>query len=94
MTVQSMECGRLYVCSRLCSGRRRASITHGVYRSARGRYSQAQESEHQTGTTPQGSPDWDAFSQMTWEQVEDGARANRPGFKVVRKPLTAKRFDK
>ena len=31
---------------------------------------------------------------MTWEQVEDGARANRPGFKVVRKLLTDKRFDK
>ena len=43
---------------------------------------------------PQGSPDWDAFSQMTWEQVEDGARANRPGCKVVRKLLIDKRFDK
>jgi len=43
---------------------------------------------------PQGSPDWDAFSQMTWEQVEDGAHANRAGFKVVRKLLTDKRFDK
>jgi hypothetical protein len=43
---------------------------------------------------PQGSPDWDEFSRMTWEQVEDGARTNRPGFKVVRKLLTDKRFDK
>ena len=43
---------------------------------------------------PQGSPDWDEFSRMMWEQVEDGARANRPGFKVVRKLLTDKRFDK
>ena len=43
---------------------------------------------------PQGSLDWDACSQMTWEQIEDGARANRPGFKVVRKLLTDKRFDK
>jgi hypothetical protein len=43
---------------------------------------------------PRGSPDWDAFMQMTWEQIEAGARANRPGFKVVRKLLTDKRFDK
>ena len=54
---------------------------------------------------PQGPPDWDEFSQMMWEglrpaptqsrqQVEDGERANRPGFKVVRKLLTDKRFDK
>jgi hypothetical protein len=43
---------------------------------------------------PTGSPDWDAFMQMTWEQIEAGARANRPGFKVVRKLLTDKRFDK
>jgi hypothetical protein len=34
------------------------------------------------------------FMQMTWEQIEEGARANRPGFKVVRKLLTDKRFDK
>jgi hypothetical protein len=43
---------------------------------------------------PQGSPAWDAFMEMTWEQIEAGARANRPGFKVVRKLLTDKRFDK
>jgi hypothetical protein len=43
---------------------------------------------------PRGSPDWDAFMQMTWEQIEAGARANRPGFKVVRKLLTDKRFDR
>jgi hypothetical protein len=43
---------------------------------------------------PSGSPEWDTFMQMTWEQVEEGARTNRPGFKVVRKLLTDKRFDK
>jgi hypothetical protein len=43
---------------------------------------------------PRGSPDWEAFMEMTWEQIEAGARANRPGFKVVRKLLTDKRFDK
>jgi hypothetical protein len=43
---------------------------------------------------PQGSPAGDAFMEMTWEQIEAGARANTPGFKVVRKLLTDKRFDK
>jgi hypothetical protein len=43
---------------------------------------------------PGGSLSWDEYSQMTWEQIEQGARANRPGFKVVRKLLTDKRFDR
>jgi hypothetical protein len=43
---------------------------------------------------PQGSPDWDEFSQMTWEEIEAGAKANQPGFKVVRKLITDKRFDR
>ena len=43
---------------------------------------------------PQGSPDWQEFSQMVWEQIEEGARDNKPGFKVVRKLLTDKRFNK
>jgi hypothetical protein len=43
---------------------------------------------------PEGSPSWDEFSRMTWEQIESGARANDPGFRVVRKLLADKRFDK
>jgi hypothetical protein len=43
---------------------------------------------------PQGSPDWDEFSEMTWEEIESGAQVNAPGYKVVRKLLTDKRFDK
>jgi len=43
---------------------------------------------------PPGSPAWDVFMEMTWEQIEAGARANRSGFKVVHKLLTDKRFDK
>lgn len=41
---------------------------------------------------PSGSPDWTTFLQMTWEEIEEGARLNRPGFRVVRKLLTDKRF--
>jgi hypothetical protein len=43
---------------------------------------------------PRGLPDWDTLMRMTSEQIEAGARANTPGFKVVRKLLTDKRFDK
>ena len=39
------------------------------------------------------SPSWDEFSRMAWEQIEGGARANRLGFKIVRK-LSDKRFDR
>lgn len=31
---------------------------------------------------------------MTWEQVEQGAEDNVPGFRVVRKLLSDRRFDK
>jgi hypothetical protein len=43
---------------------------------------------------PNGSPSWDEFAEMTWEQIEEGATAGKPGFKVVRKLLTDKRFDR
>ena len=43
---------------------------------------------------PSGSPSWDEFAEMTWEQLEEGAAADKPGFKVVRKLLTDKRFDR
>jgi hypothetical protein len=31
---------------------------------------------------------------MSWEQIDEGATASNPGFKVVRKLLTDKRFDR
>jgi hypothetical protein len=43
---------------------------------------------------PEFSPSWDEFSEMTWEQIEHGVEANIPGFKVVRKLLSDRRFDK
>jgi hypothetical protein len=43
---------------------------------------------------PKGSPDWDALSQLTWEEIEIGAKMGQPGFKMVRKLLTDKRFDR
>jgi hypothetical protein len=32
--------------------------------------------------------------EMTWEQIEAGARTGRPGFKTIRKLLADKRFDR
>jgi hypothetical protein len=43
---------------------------------------------------PEDAPGWEQFVQMTWEQINDGARENKPGFKVVRKLLTDRRFDR
>ena len=43
---------------------------------------------------PIGSPGWDDLLTMTWEQVEAGAKANRPGFRAVRKLLADRRFDR
>ena len=43
---------------------------------------------------PAGSPGWDEFLVMTWEEVDEGARLNRPGFKTVRKLLRDQRFDR
>ncbi|MDY6868775.1 MAG: hypothetical protein SVT56_12900 [Chloroflexota bacterium] len=31
---------------------------------------------------------------MSWEEIEVGAKVNQPGFRVIRKLLTDKRFDK
>jgi len=31
---------------------------------------------------------------MTWEQIEQGAQQNMPGYKEIRKLLSEKRFDK
>ena len=43
---------------------------------------------------PEGAPNWEEFSTMDWEEIEKGAEANISGFKVVRKLLSDRRFDK
>jgi len=43
---------------------------------------------------PSGSQSWDEFEKMTWEQIQEGAMASKPGFKVIHKLLTDKRFDR
>lgn len=43
---------------------------------------------------PPGLPSWAEFEGMTWEEIEEGARKNLPGYKIVRKLLTDQRFDR
>jgi hypothetical protein len=43
---------------------------------------------------PPGSPSWSEFEPMIWEEIEEGARNNQAGFKMVRKLLTDRRFEK
>ncbi|HBE21192.1 MAG TPA: hypothetical protein DEG17_09340 [Cyanobacteria bacterium UBA11149] len=43
---------------------------------------------------PPDSPSWEEFSKMTWEQIEQGVTENIPGFRVVRKLLSDRRFDR
>jgi hypothetical protein len=43
---------------------------------------------------PAGSPSWLEFEPMRWEEIEEGARMNQPGYKMVRKLLADRRFDR
>lgn len=43
---------------------------------------------------PAGSPSCEEFSEMMWEQIERGAEENIPGFRMVRKLLSDRRFDR
>ena len=43
---------------------------------------------------PQGSPTWDEIQDLTWEEVEDGARQGKIGFRTIKKLLSNSRFDK
>lgn len=39
-----------------------------------------------------GSPSWDEIRTMTWGQIEEGAKAGKPGYSTIRKLLTDRRF--
>ena len=41
-----------------------------------------------------GSPSWNEIEELTWEEIESGARAELPGYKTIRKLLSDKRFDR
>ena len=41
-----------------------------------------------------GSPDWDEILGLTWEEIEERADRNKPGFRTIKKLLIQKRFNK
>jgi hypothetical protein len=43
---------------------------------------------------PQGSPSWNKIANMTMEEIEAGARTNRPGYKTIKKLLEDRRFER
>jgi hypothetical protein len=41
-----------------------------------------------------GAPSWDDIQDLTWEEIEERAEADMPGYRTIRKLLSDKRFDK
>lgn len=41
-----------------------------------------------------GSPSWDELLPMVWEEVEERARRDEPGFRTIQKLLKRRRFNK
>jgi hypothetical protein len=41
-----------------------------------------------------GSPSWDDILHLTWEEVEERAHYDEPGFRTIHKLLKRKRFNK
>ncbi len=48
----------------------------------------------QNAELPPGSPSWDEVRGMTMREIDEAAKANRPGFRTIRKLLQDKRFDR
>jgi len=40
------------------------------------------------------SPSWDEILHDTWEEIEAGAKAGRPGYKTIKKLLGSREYDK
>ena len=47
-----------------------------------------------TAPLDEGSPSWDEILNWTWEEIEEGARQGKPGFRTIQKLLKRKRFNK
>jgi hypothetical protein len=43
---------------------------------------------------PPGSSSWDDVLDLVWEEIDEAARRNVPGFKTIRKLLADQRFDR
>ncbi|MGH7172684.1 MAG: hypothetical protein ACRELG_20580, partial [Gemmataceae bacterium] len=40
-----------------------------------------------------GSPSWDDIRQLTWEEIDRRAKQRKPGYKTIRKLLSAPEYD-
>jgi hypothetical protein len=47
-----------------------------------------------TAPLPAGSPSSDQILDWAWEEIDAAAKADRPGFKTIRKLLSDQRFDR
>jgi hypothetical protein len=43
---------------------------------------------------PVGAPSWADIAEMTWEEIDEAAMSDRPGFRTIRKLLSDSRFDR
>ncbi len=41
-----------------------------------------------------GSPSWDDILHLSWEEVEERARRDEPGFRTIQKLLKRRKFNK
>jgi hypothetical protein len=41
-----------------------------------------------------GAPEWKDILNKTWDEIDRAAKADKPGYKTIRKLLTDRRFDK
>lgn len=41
-----------------------------------------------------GAPSWDEIMQLTWGQILDGAEQRKPGFRMIKKLLQKKEYDR
>lgn len=42
----------------------------------------------------QGAPSWDELQTLTWQEIEEGAKQGKSGYRTIRKLLTDSRFNK
>jgi hypothetical protein len=47
-----------------------------------------------TAPLPPGAPTWSEIDAMIWEEIDEAAQRNEPGFKTIRKLLADQRFDR
>lgn len=41
-----------------------------------------------------GAPTWDEIERMTWGQILDGDKQGKPGFRMIKKLLQKKEYDR